>query len=61
MSAAFASELSADNGEWNDAKNGRRCELIDKDIQGTLSAAERRELESLTQGMRVHRRDGETP
>ena len=56
IAKSLASELPTDNGEWNDAKNERRCELIDKDIQGTLSAAEGRELELLTQEMRIHRR-----
>jgi len=56
IAKSLAAELPTDNGEWNDAKNERRCELIDKDIQGTLGAAERRELELLTQEMRVHRR-----
>jgi hypothetical protein len=41
---------------WTDQKNARRCELIDKDIQGTISDAERQELESLTQEMRAYRR-----
>ncbi len=26
------------NGAWSEAKNARRCELIDKEIDGTLSA-----------------------
>jgi hypothetical protein len=56
IAKSLAAELPTDNGEWNDAKNERRCELIDKDIQGTLGAAERREFELLTQEMRVHRR-----
>ncbi len=43
-------------GEWNETKNGRRCDLIDKDIQGTLTETEKRELELLTHEMRVHRR-----
>ena len=56
ITKSLAAELPASNGEWNDAKNERRCELIDKDIQGALSADEGRELESLTQQMRAHRR-----
>jgi len=50
------SELPASSGPWTEAKNSRRCELIDKDIQGTISEAERRELDWLTREMRVHRR-----
>ena len=56
IAKSLAAEQPAANGEWNDAKNERRCELIDKDIQGALSAAEGRELESLTQQMRAYRR-----
>jgi hypothetical protein len=56
IAKSLAAELPTTDGEWNDAKNERRCELIDKDIQGGLNAAERREFESLTQQMRVHRR-----
>lgn len=38
--------------EWNSELNKRRFELIDKDIQGTLSRAEQIELAGLTQLMR---------
>ncbi len=50
------SDLPTTNGPWNESKNARRCELIDKDIQGTIDETERRELELLTREMRVHRR-----
>ncbi len=40
--------------EWNAELNKRRFELIDGDIQGTLSRAEQIELASLTQLMREH-------
>lgn len=40
--------------EWNADLNGRRFELIDGDIQGTLSHAEQLELAGLTQLMREH-------
>jgi hypothetical protein len=56
LARSLAADLAAPLGEWSDAKNERRCELIDKDIQGALDAAERRELESLTQQLRAHRR-----
>lgn len=39
---------------WNSELNSRRFELIDKEIQGTLSIAEQFELESLTNLMRQH-------
>jgi hypothetical protein len=32
---------------WTEEKNGRRCELIDKDIEGTISESEKLELERL--------------
>jgi hypothetical protein len=49
-------DLPASSGPWNEAKNARRCELIDKEIQGMIGETERRELELLTREMRVHRR-----
>lgn len=52
---SVASNLPASNGAWNETKNSRRCKLIDKDIQGTIDKAERRELELLTRELRVHR------
>lgn len=39
---------------WNAARNKRRFELIDGDIQGTLSRAEQIELAGLTHLMREH-------
>jgi hypothetical protein len=39
---------------WNATLNKRRFELIDRDIQGSLSPAEQLELASLTQLMRQH-------
>ncbi len=45
-----------DELHWNDAKNDRRCELIDKEIEGTLLPAEKRELEELQRQMRAYRR-----
>ncbi len=41
---------------WNDAKNDRRCDLIDKEIEGTLLAVEKRELETLQRQMLAYRR-----
>ena len=40
--------------QWNPELNARRFTLIDKDIQGALSAAEQIELADLTQRMREH-------
>jgi hypothetical protein len=42
--------------EWSDDKNRRRCELVDKEIDGQLSAAEKRELEDLQAQMLAYRR-----
>jgi hypothetical protein len=42
------------DGEWSDAKNARRCELIDRQIQNTISAEEAAELERLQYAMRTH-------
>ena len=41
---------------WNDAKNDRRCELIDKEIEGTLLPSEKREVEELQRQMLAYRR-----
>ena len=42
-----ARRKSAGNDDWSDAKNALRFELIDKEIAGTLTAAESSELTSL--------------
>ncbi len=42
---------------WSDAKNDRRCDLIDQEIDGTLLPAEKRELEKLQRQMRAYRRE----
>ena len=39
---------------WSDALNQRRFALIDKEIQGTLTAAESLELAGLTRMLREH-------
>ena len=41
---------------WNEAKNAWRCALIDKEIDGTLSAREAVELHLLQREMLAHRR-----
>jgi len=43
-----------DDGEWTDAKNHRRCELIDRIIEGTITAEERDELDLLKRQLRSH-------
>jgi hypothetical protein len=42
--------------DWSDADNVRRCELIDKDIQETITEAERCELKTLSLRFREYRR-----
>jgi hypothetical protein len=46
----------ADNGEdWTEAKNARRCKLIDREIKGTLTLEETGELARLQQQMLAYR------
>lgn len=51
---AFENAGSSGTPEWTAELNKRRFELIDGDIQGTLSREERLELAGLTQLMREH-------
>jgi hypothetical protein len=41
--------------EWTDAKNQRRCDLIDREIDESLTPDERIELEDLQEQMLRHR------
>ncbi len=45
-----------EHSDWSEAKNARRCSLIDKEIDGTLSAGEAVELHLLQREMLAHRR-----
>ncbi len=45
-----------DKLDWNDAKNDRRCDLIDKEIEGTLLPTETCELAELQRQMLAYRR-----
>jgi hypothetical protein len=47
-------EAAADR-EWTNAKNNRRCELIDKEIDGTITPDEAIELEDLQEQMLRYR------
>ena len=40
--------------EWTEEKNARRCELIDRKIQNTITADEAEELETLQQAIERH-------
>lgn len=51
---AFEQAIFSRRPEWTAELNMRRFELIDGDIQGTLTSEERLELASLTQHMREH-------
>lgn len=51
---AIDEKVLADAPVWNAERNKRRFELIDGDIQGTLSRAEQIELAGLTHLMREH-------
>jgi hypothetical protein len=42
--------------EWTDAKNSRRCDLIDKEIEGPITPEEAQELHALQQTMLRYRR-----
>jgi PAS domain S-box-containing protein len=41
-------------GEWSEAKNARRCELIDRKIQKMISSGEAAELEDLQEALRAY-------
>lgn len=43
---------SSDPGDWTEQNNGRRCQLIDRQIQGTITAEEDAELDKLQQSFR---------
>ncbi|MCZ6775832.1 MAG: hypothetical protein O7D34_05185 [Ignavibacteria bacterium] len=42
--------------EWTEAKNQRRCQLVDKEIDGTISVVEKSELNRLQAEMLAYRR-----
>jgi hypothetical protein len=54
QSEPAAAESNGDAAPWSDQKNARRCELIDKQIEGTIESAERRELDDLQSQLRRH-------
>jgi hypothetical protein len=49
-------ETLAEHSVWSEAKNARRCGLLDKEIDGTLSAGEAVELHWLQRETLAHRR-----
>lgn len=44
------------DGDWDVAKDARRCALIDREIAGTLTADDAQELRTLQEAMLRHRR-----
>jgi hypothetical protein len=54
FAAEEAAEGNEDPGSWTDAKNSRRCDLIDKEIDSRLTPAEARELKDLQRQMLRH-------
>jgi hypothetical protein len=53
---AAPKEVGDGREEWTEAKNARRCGLIDHEIAGTLTPEEATELHQLQQEMLRHRR-----
>jgi predicted DNA-binding antitoxin AbrB/MazE fold protein len=53
VSVAFPSKDPAANS-WTVEDNERRCDLIDKHIEGAISESEKRELDQLQSQMREH-------
>jgi hypothetical protein len=51
-----APQGNGDVENWTEAKNTRRCQLVDREIDGTLTPEERIELHQLQQEMLRHRR-----
>lgn len=46
----------AQEANWSEQKNVRRCELVDKEIAGNISATEQAELDRLQSDMLAYRR-----
>jgi hypothetical protein len=53
-SKVAAAEPDEGPGPWTDDKNARRCDLIDRQIEGTITPGELRELDELQSQMRRH-------
>jgi hypothetical protein len=43
-----------ESGTWTDELNARRCDLIDRQIEGTITSIELQELEGLQAQLRRH-------
>lgn len=53
---AAAADMRQEGAVWNELKNARRCELVDREIKGTLLPDEAAELSVLQQQMLAERR-----
>ena len=51
----FPAQSDATDQDWSEGKNDRRCQLIDKKIDTTLTSEEAKELEDLQDQMLRHR------
>jgi hypothetical protein len=51
-----AQRVTTNGRKWSEEKNRRRCELIDKEIEGTITAEDSIELEALQREMLAYRR-----
>jgi hypothetical protein len=49
-----AARNGSEDGDWTDARNDRRCELIERKYAGALTAAEAVELHALQEEMYRH-------
>lgn len=50
--AGGSSTLASDSEGWTEQSNARRCQLIDRQIQDTITAEEAAELDQLQQSLR---------
>jgi hypothetical protein len=56
VSSSPPDQQPSDLAEWNEDKNARRCELIDKKHDSGLSSAEEAELDRLQSELATHQR-----
>jgi hypothetical protein len=54
QSQSDVSGSSQESGPWTDERNARRCDLIDRQIEGTITAVEIQELDELQTQLRRH-------
>jgi hypothetical protein len=54
QSQSAVSGSRQESGPWTDERNARRCDLIDRQIEGTLTAVELQELDELQAQLRRH-------